>query len=65
MARKIAVVVKDRKDPLDERRYWASKTPKERVEAVTRLRLQCFAMMGLDELPRLARKVGVRARHDA
>ena len=65
MERKITVVVKDRDDPHDERLYWASKTPKERVEAVTRLRLQCFAMMGLEKIPRLERRVGVLARHDA
>ncbi len=49
MERKITVVVKDRDDPHDERLYWASKIPKERVEAATRLRLQCFAMMGLEK----------------
>ena len=55
------VVVKVKEDPLDSLRFWAGKTSLERVDAVSFLRRQCFAVMGFDELPRL-RRDKVRAR---
>lgn len=55
MRRMISVVVKDKEDPLDSLRFWAQKTSAERVDAVSFLRRQCFAVMGFKELPSLNR----------
>ena len=55
MRRMTPVVVKDKEDPLDSLRFWASKTSAERVDAVSFLRRQCLAVMGFKELPRLRR----------
>lgn len=61
MARMTPVVVKGKAGPLDSLRFWAGKTSAERVDAVSFLRRQCFAVMGYKELPRL-RRDKVRAR---
>jgi hypothetical protein len=61
MRRSFQVVVKAKETPLDSLRFWAGKTSAERVDAVSFLRRQCFAVMGFKELPRL-RRDKVRAR---
>ena len=55
MRRMTPVVVKGKEDPLDSLRFWAGKTSAERVDAVSFLRRQCFAVMGFKELPSLHR----------
>ena len=62
MRRVTSVVVKGKEDPLDSLRFWAGKSSEERVDAVSFLRRQCFAVMGYKELPRLRRDM-VRSRH--
>jgi len=59
MPRRVTLVVKDREDPREESRYWAKKTPAERVDAVSVLRRRCFAVMGYKKLPRLRRTLRV------
>lgn len=57
MKRKVTVVVREAEDPSEDRRYWAAKSPAERVAAVGDLRARCFAFMGTDGPPRMRRDV--------
>ncbi len=64
MPRKVTVTVKAREDALEDLRYWAKKTPAERVDAVSLLRRQCLVFKGFRKLPRLRRTLRVLDRHE-
>ena len=43
---------------------WATRTPEERVDAVSFLRRQCLIAMGYNELPRIKRVLRVVAEQE-
>lgn len=47
------------KDPDDDLRFWLSRTPEERVEAVGLFRARHFEMLGHKSPPRIAREIRV------
>jgi hypothetical protein len=62
MIKKIAVLEKENLET--ERRYWAMKSPEERLSAVEFLREQFYAIQGYTSLPRLTRKIHLTGNTD-
>jgi hypothetical protein len=46
----------DHEHPEEDRRFWARKTPAERLDAVVFLSEQCYLAMGYSALPRLRKE---------
>jgi len=55
--RNLVVRVLSRENEADTRRFWQSKSPEERLEAVEFLREQYYVIRGYKEVPRLIKKL--------
>lgn len=60
---RVRIIRKEQEDELN-REDWASRSPEERVDAVSFLRRQYFAVRGYEDLPRLKRVLRVVERQE-
>ncbi|MCB1173669.1 MAG: hypothetical protein KDK39_08895 [Leptospiraceae bacterium] len=63
MQRRLRILTKE--DPDEDRTYWQSKSPAERLAAVELLRRNYYACLGYTELPRLQKVITIRKRDAA
>jgi hypothetical protein len=57
--KKISILKRDADN--NNREFWQTKTPEERLSAVEFLREQCFIVQGYDHLPSIIMEINIRA----
>jgi hypothetical protein len=56
------LVIIDRDDDEETRRFWQQKSPEERLSAVEFLREQFYIIQGYDSVPRIKRELNIVER---
>ena len=54
------IQIVDKDDPKRDRQDWLSRPAQERIAAVEMLRRTCYALAGLEPMPRLKREIFLR-----
>ena len=55
------ISIKKRNTDNNDREFWKTKTPEDRLSAVEFLREQCFIVQGYDHLPSIIMEINIRA----